>query len=43
MLWKMLRGVETVAFKIKRKLFLKQYGDKYNFKIVRQVDENENS
>ncbi len=31
-----VKGVETEAFKIKRKLFLKRYGEKYVFKIVRQ-------
>ena len=30
-----VNGVETEAFKIKRKLFLKLYGDKYVFKIVK--------
>jgi len=30
-----VKGVETEVFKIKRKLFLKQYGEKYVFKIVR--------
>lgn len=30
-----VKGVETEAFKIKRKLFLKKYGDKYSFEIVR--------
>ena len=30
-----VKGVETEAFKIKRKLFLKMYGDKYIFKIIK--------
>ncbi len=30
-----VKGVETEAFKIKRKLFLKLYGDNYDFEIVR--------
>lgn len=30
-----VKGVETEAFKIKRKLFLKRYGEKYVFEIVR--------
>lgn len=30
-----VKGVETEVFKIKRKLFLKKYGDEYDFKIVR--------
>lgn len=31
-----VKGVETEAFKIKRKLFLKRYGEKYIFEIVRR-------
>lgn len=30
-----VKGVETEVFKIKRKLFLKQYGDEYDFEIVK--------
>ena len=30
-----VKGVETEAFKIKRKLFLKKYGDEYDFEIVK--------
>lgn len=30
-----VKGVETKDFKIKKKLFLKRYGDKYDFKIVK--------
>ena len=30
-----VKGVETEAFKIKRKLFLKRYGGEYDFEIVR--------
>ncbi len=30
-----VKGVETEVFKIKRKLFLKQYGGEYVFEIVR--------
>lgn len=29
-----VKGAETEAFKIKRKLFLKLYGDKYDFEII---------
>lgn len=30
-----VKGVETEAFRIKRKLFLKQYGGEYDFEIVK--------
>lgn len=30
-----VKGVETETFKIKRKLFLKQYGMEYDFEIVK--------
>ena len=30
-----VKGVETEVFKIKRKLFLKQYGSEYDFEIVK--------
>jgi hypothetical protein len=31
-----VKGVETEAFKIKRKLFLKRYGGAYDFEIVKR-------
>lgn len=30
-----VKGAETEVFRIKRKLFLRKYGDKYIFKIVK--------
>lgn len=30
-----VKGVETEAFRIKKKLFLKRYGDKVDFRIVK--------
>ena len=30
-----VKGMETEVFKIKRKMFLKQYGDEYNFVTIK--------
>lgn len=30
-----VKGVETAVFKLKRKLFLKRYGNDYDFKIIK--------